>query len=132
MALILVLLDTGLRASELCSLLVADADRDGQLSVVGKGNKRRQVYVGTAARRALWQYLESPDRRGAAADEALFTSTGGTLAGSGLTPGGLHNIIQKLGKAARLQGVRSSPHTLRHTFAVNFLRGGATSSSCSS
>lgn len=71
-ALLLVLVDTGLRASELRSLIVADADRDGQLSVVGKGNKRRLVYMGTAARRALWQYLESADRRGAAGDEALF------------------------------------------------------------
>jgi site-specific recombinase XerD len=33
-------------------------------------------------------------------------------------------IVAKAGKAANINGVRCSPHTLRHTFAVNFLRGG--------
>lgn len=123
-ALVLILVDTGLRAAEICSLTVADADRGtGELSVVGKGNKRRQVYMGVTARRSLWRYLEA-ERRGAEATEPLFVSVGGNLAGSALTPSGLHSIIQKLGKVAGLKGVRCSPHTLRHTFAVNFLRGG--------
>jgi integrase/recombinase XerD len=123
-AIIKVLVDTGVRVSELCSLRVDDVDRGaGELVVLGKGNKRRRVYMGKEARRALWRYLEM-DRRQALADEPLFTAVGGFNAGAGLTPTGVRQMIKKAGSAASLIGVRASPHTLRHTFAVNFLRGG--------
>lgn len=123
-ALILLLVDTGLRVSELCGLTVGDVDRgSGELSVVGKGNKRRRVYMGLAARRTLWRYLET-DRRQAVGAEPLFIASGGTKAGAGLTTSGVHQIIKKAGRAAGIVGARCSPHTLRHTFAVNFLRGG--------
>src|SRR5205814_7327020 len=116
------LADSGLRASELVGLRVGDVDRGvGELVVVGKGNKRRRVYMGTTARRAVWRYLET-DRRSAGASEPLFISVGGIQAGSALTPNGIHGIVAKAGRAASLQSVRASPHTLRHTFALNFLR----------
>lgn len=123
-AVILLLVDTGMRASELMGLRIADVDRGtGELTVTGKGNKKRTVYMGVAARRALWRYLET-DRREARTDEPVFVSVGGTRSGSGFTNTGVHLIVAKAGKAAKLTGVRCSPHTLRHTFAVNFLRGG--------
>lgn len=123
-ALVLVLVDTGMRVSELCGLIVGDVDRGaGELTVLGKGNKKRRVYMGLAARRVLWRYLET-DRRQALAEEPLFIAGGGTKAGTGLTTSGIHQVIKKAGRAAGLTGVRCSPHTLRHTFAVNFLRGG--------
>ena len=63
-ALIMFLLDTGLRASELCSLLVGDVDlKTGQVSdrhgVSGgaKGGKGRVTYLGKASKKALWRYL---------------------------------------------------------------------------
>jgi site-specific recombinase XerD len=113
-----------MRVSELCGLLVGHADRgSGELTVVGKGNKKRRVYMGTTARRALWRYLET-DRRHALADEPLFVSIGGHQSGTGLTPSGIHQMISKAGEEAGIRGIRCSPHTLRHTFAVNFLRGG--------
>lgn len=123
-AMIMVLADTGLRASELCGLTVADADRGtGELTVTGKGNKRRQVYMSAATRRALWRYLEA-ERRDADLQEPLFVAVGGHTVGAGITPNGLYQIIERCGKDARISGVRCSPHTLRHTFAVNFLRRG--------
>jgi site-specific recombinase XerD len=123
-ALVLLLVDTGLRVSEACSLTVADVDRgSGELVVLGKGGKKRRVYMGLAARRALWRYLEA-DRRQALGEEPLFVSVGGHQAGAALRSNGVFQIIQRLGQAARLSGVRCSPHTLRHTFAVSFLRGG--------
>jgi site-specific recombinase XerD len=123
-AIILLLVDTGMRVSELCGLRVEDADRGtGELTVLGKGNKKRRVYMGNQARRALWRYLET-DRRWARAEEPLFTSITGTGCGAGLTPCGVRDIIEKSGYAAGITGVRCSPHTLRHTFAINFLRGG--------
>jgi integrase/recombinase XerD len=38
--------------------------------------------------------------------------------------GGLEDMIATLGKRANIQGVRCSPHTLRHSFATNFLLQG--------
>jgi len=52
-ALALVLLDTGLRLSELASLRVGDVRPDGTLHVMGKGAKERIVPIGASARRAL-------------------------------------------------------------------------------
>jgi len=123
-AVILLLVDTGMRCSELSALRLGDVDRGtGELSVVGKGNKRRTVYMGVAARRALWRYLEA-ERREAAPEEPLFVSVGGIKSGAGFTHAGVHLIVAKAGAAAGIRGVRCSPHTLRHTFAVSFLRGG--------
>jgi site-specific recombinase XerD len=123
-ALIILLVDTGLRAGELCSLTVGDVDRGtGDLTVLGKGNKRRIVFMGTAARRAVWRYIEAY-RREAAQDKPLFVSVGGHTSGAALTIYGVHQIVAKAGKAAGVADVRCSPHTLRHTFAVSFLRGG--------
>jgi site-specific recombinase XerD len=71
-ALVMLLVDTGMRVSEVIGVTVADVDRGtGELTVVGKGNKRRRVYMGTAARRALWRYLTS------------FASFGGDREGQG-------------------------------------------------
>jgi site-specific recombinase XerD len=41
-----------------------------------------------------------------------------------LTRSGLLQLIRRLGKAAKIEACRCSPHTFRHTFAVEFLRAG--------
>ena len=58
------LLDTGLRATELCSLTIGDLDpKTGKIDVKhgdeggAKGGKGRSVYVGKATRRTIWRYL---------------------------------------------------------------------------
>ena len=58
-AILVTLLDTGLRASELCALTLGDYDRaSGELRVLaGKGDKARSVWLGAAGQRALWRYL---------------------------------------------------------------------------
>ena len=123
-ALVMVLIDAGMRAAELCALRIADLDRgSGELALLGKGGKKRRVYLGAAARRAVWKYLEA-ERRDAGTDEPLFVSIGGHEAGSGLTPSGLGQIVRGLGQAAGITGVRVSPHTLRHSFALAYLRNG--------
>jgi site-specific recombinase XerD len=103
-AILLMLVDSGMRVSELSSLTIGDVDRGtGELTVTGKGNKRRQVFLGMAIRRALWRYLEV-DRRTACADEPLFVSVGGQQSGAVLTPRGIHLLLQKAGRAAGLNG----------------------------
>lgn len=123
-AVVLLLLDTGMRESELVGLTVGNVDRGtAQLTVLGKGNKTRPVFMGQNTRRALWRYIEGK-RREATDDAPLFVAVGGNDRGAGLTRSGIYQIIRRSGKLACLHGVRCSPHTLRHTFAINFLRGG--------
>lgn len=120
-AIILLLVDSGLRAAELCSLKVRDVDRDsGEINVVGKGKKRRPVYVGQRARRAVFKWLE--ERKGSKGDDPLFISEGGLTPGDKLTPGGLFRIVQACGKGAGVAGV--GPHDLRRSFAVFYLKNG--------
>lgn len=63
-AIILLLLDTGLRASELCALEVVDVDfKSGRVTVKhglaggAKGRKGRGVFLGKTNRKTLWRYL---------------------------------------------------------------------------
>ncbi len=118
-ALLLVLLDTGLRVSELCGLSLEDVDSDGQtLRVMGKGMKERQVPFGQAARQALVAYLSKRgDLHGQA---ALFV----TCYGDSLDRYRVQKLVRTCGEKAGVTGVRCSPHTFRHTCAVMYLRNG--------
>ncbi len=121
-AIVLFLLDTGLRASELCALRKSDVDIEGhRCQVLGKGNKYRFAYFGKATAKALWQYIREDRRED---DTPFFRSDRGTKATDGLTRSGLLQLIHRLGVTAGIQSARCSPHTFRHTFAVEFLRGG--------
>jgi site-specific recombinase XerD len=118
-ALILFLMDTGVRATELCSLKMRDVDLYAcSAQVLGKGNKRRTVCFGRRCARLLRGYLRREFRQ---SDDPVFTSERG---GTALTRSGLLQLIHKTGKRAGIQVTRCSPHTFRHTFAVEFLRAG--------
>lgn len=121
-AILLFLLDTGVRASELCALRVRDLDLSQTKCVVlGKGNKKRMVCFSPMTARAVTRYLlEVPHND----DSPVFVAARGTQAREGLTRAGLGSLLGRLGKAAHIGGTRCSPHTLRHTFAINFLRLG--------
>ena len=117
-ALLLFLLDTGVRANELATLRFRDVDTSAKKATVeGKGGKSRPVYFGSSTARALWQYLKTDGRE---LDDPLFISE----RGEAFTRAGLTQLIDRLGKAAQINTARCSPHTFRHTFAVMFLRGG--------
>ena len=117
-AIIVTLVDTGLRASELCALHLEDYDQErGSLYVErGKGDKERLVYVGDSAKRALWRYLLS--RRDAGAKEPLFVSGSGRA----LDRNNLRQTLQRIGERAGVRGV--TVHRFRHTYAITFLRNG--------
>ena len=113
---LLFLLDTGIRASELCALKISDVDlKTGKVSVQGKGSKERQCYLGKVTRRSLWRYVAD---REAEPDDPLFV----TWDGRPLRRYWLRKLISKIGKKAGVPGVY--PHRFRHTFAVQFLRNG--------
>jgi integrase/recombinase XerC len=121
-AILLFLVDTGARASELCGLRVKDLDFSGRrCTVIGKENKQRALFLGRRSTKALWQYLREEPRE---PDAPLFLADSGRRAGEALTRSGLLQLIRRLGRAAGLEACRCSPHTFRHTFAVEFLRAG--------
>jgi len=123
-AIILTLLDTGLRASELCSLKVGDVDpKTGRVYVkhgLGGGAKFRKgriVFLGKAARRALWRYLAERED-GEDANAPLFAGKYDRP----LSPNALRLLISRLGKKANVN--KCHPHRFRHTFAITYLRAG--------
>ena len=121
-AIVLFLLDTGIRAGELCALKMSDIDTAGRrCMVMGKGNKTRVMYFGRNAAKALWKYLQEVPRE---AHEPVFLSDRGLRAGEAFTPSGLFQLIERLGRAANIQATRCSPHTFRHTFAFLFTQNG--------
>jgi len=121
-AIVLLLLDSGIRASELVGLHIRDIDIHGRsCMVLGKGNKHRRLYFGRRTAKALGIYLNKGRRD---EDEPLFLSDRGVQAKEGLTYNGLRLLIRRLGVAAKIHAKKCSPHVFRHTFAVEFLRAG--------
>jgi integrase/recombinase XerD len=123
-AIILMLLDTGLRSSEFCSLKIGDVDlKTGRVEVAhgsqggAKGSKGRVVYLGKTARRMLWRYLaEKIDNTDT--DMPLFVLSGDRP----FRPDGLRHLIKRIGERAGIPG--AYPHRFRHTFSVTYLRSG--------
>lgn len=116
-AILILLVDTGLRASELCNLQIRDYNADsGNIDVVGKGDKERTVFAGMNARKALWRYLAS--RPQAQPTDPLFASRSGRP----LQKDNLRHLVQRVAERTGVKG--ATLHKFRHTFAINFLRNG--------
>ena len=118
-AIMLTLLDTGLRVSELCGLTDEDVDlEEGVLKVMGKGRRERHVPIGAKAAKALSLYQWArPDQVGT--DKFWLTKDGRPL-----RPGRVEKVLRQLAEKAGLKGVKVNPHTWRHTSAVFYLRNG--------
>ena len=116
-AIILTLLDTGIRAQELCDLALADYDQKrGRLHIQhGKGDKSRMVFLGMRSQKAMWRYLS--ERRTKRADP-LFA----TRSGEQIERNNLRHTLQRIAEQAEVTNVY--PHRFRHTFAINYLRNG--------
>jgi site-specific recombinase XerD len=110
------LLDTGARASELCSLSFSGIDWEQWIDKpFGKGSKERYVPVSIATERAMRRFALR-ERRGLS--DTFFESDEGRQR----TTSGLRQICKRVGNRA---GVQVPPHKLRHTFAITYLRNGA-------
>jgi len=115
-AIILLLLDTGLRASELCGLAIKDADlTNKRIVVLGKGNKERALPISPRTAKTLWRYLTT-ERKDEAVNAPLFLGSDGDP----LNRDALLKLLIRLGVKAGVQDCH--PHRFRHTFAVNFSR----------
>jgi site-specific recombinase XerD len=117
-AILCTLIDTGVRASELCSLTMdhiwLDAD-DSYLLVMGKGRKQREVPVGRVTRLAIRRYVTRYRHAAGKNEQHVFLSH----VGKPLTRGGLHQIVASIGERAGVPNCHC--HRFRHTFATQYL-----------
>ena len=119
-ALVLFLLDSGVRASELCALNAGDVDSEGAVTVrMGKGQKGRLTYIGARTRKQLLRYFALERGGKPEAGEPLFVSQRG---GERLKYFGLAQALKRLKKASGVKNL--APHALRRTMAIHSLRNG--------
>jgi site-specific recombinase XerD len=121
-ALLLFLVDTGLRASECARVKVEDVDlKAGQVFVTpfgtGRKTKSRMVFLGVASRKAVWRYLNQRKDDLRPSDPLFLTEDNKPMDRDSI----LH-IFQELGDRA---GIKSChPHRCRHTFCSNYIKNG--------
>ena len=114
-AIVLVLIDAGVRLSELTGIKLQDVNTsNGNIRVMGKRSKERIVRIGKVAQKSLWRYLMNRPANGR---EELWL----TEEGKPLSPTAVQCMNKRLKKRAGVGG-SGNVHRFRHTFALNFLR----------
>lgn len=114
-AIILLLLDTGIRVEELCNIKIQHLDKRNQrIYIFGKGAKERYVSFSSRTHQALWRYLTTrPEPQ--ASDPLFLLETGRPM-----KRGRVLKLLQTIGRRADVTGV--TVHRFRHTFAIQYLR----------
>ena len=118
-AILMLFLNCGIRRSELVGLNLTDVYED-RIRVVGKGNKERFVYFGTACRKAIDAYLPERHKKVLTDNRALF----GSRDGNRISVTAVHRLVKKALLQAGLDSTQFSAHKLRHTAATMMLSGG--------
>lgn len=116
-AIVLLLLDTGLRATGVCSLRIIDVDlRNRYIIPFEKGDKERKLPFSARTGQVLQKYLLT--RKEDRVNKPLFTTNTGQ-------PLDRIQLLKMLNRAGERAGVKDvHPHRFRHTFAIQFLRNG--------
>ena len=118
-AILMLFLNCGIRRSELVGLNLTDVYED-RIRVVGKGNKERFVYFGSACRKAIDAYLQERTQKVLTDNRALF----GSRNGNRISTDAVHRLVKKALLQAGLDSTQFSAHKLRHTAATMMLSGG--------
>lgn len=114
-AIVRVLLDTGLRVTELCGVRTDDIDFVSRTIVVtGKGRRDRTVVFGDKPAEALRRYIRV---RGVHPSDYLWVGPKGRL-----TDSGVRQMLTRRGEQSGVSGVH--PHRFRHQFAHDWLSAG--------
>lgn len=117
-AVMLALVDTGARVSEIANLKLADVDlENGQLKVMGKGGKERYLPFGHKVAKVLLKYKLKYRPEPVGTENFFLNNTGGPL-----SAGSIEKACKRYGRMAGLD--RCHPHKLRHTSSVLYLRNG--------
>lgn len=118
-AMMVLLLETGMRISELCNLKIGDLFfKDLEIRITkGKGNRARRVPFQQKCARIIRRYL---DIRGDLETDALFVN----ISNEQISPRALQDKMKEYGHSAEIAGVRLSPHTFRHTMAKFYIMNG--------
>jgi len=118
MAMIILLLHTGLRASELTGLKLTNVDLGTrQIKITRKGNKEQYLHLNDETARALANYLYS---RPPSQDGRLFVSS----KGANLTRTYVYDVVRGYFKLAGINKAKHGPHVLRHTFCTRLHQKG--------
>jgi len=118
-AILMIFLNCGIRRAELVGLNMTDVYED-RIRVVGKGNKERIVYMGTACKRAIDAYLIERNKTVLSDNRALF----GSRDKNRISISAVHRLVKKHLLAAGLDATQFSAHKLRHTAATLMLSNG--------
>jgi site-specific recombinase XerD len=114
MAIVRLLIDTGMRRSEIAGLRVGDVDLDENMVVVmGEGRRPRACEIGHKTAQALDRYLRVRGTQREARREELWLGREGPM-----TSSGIYQVVRDRGREA---GLELHPHLFRHTFAHNWL-----------
>lgn len=120
LALLTLLLGTGIRVSECVGLNISDVDfKNGGIRIYRKGGKEVTVYFGTEVEDALLDYLEERDRiiPEQGHEDALFLS----LQRRRMAVRSVENLVKKYARTvAPLKPI--TPHKLRSTYGTNLYR----------
>lgn len=125
-AILTVFLNCGLRISELVSINISDINMDSKIiSIIGKGNKERTVYLNDACIDAINNYINKERNKikniNPKDEDALFLSQKGNR----MSVRAVQSMIEKLNKNSGLNKKGLSPHKLRHTMATLLYQNGA-------
>lgn len=116
-AMILLLLDTGIRLGELLRLQIKDVNLENEEIIIhpfstGKKSKPRIIPIGALVKKALWIYLYKSDTQYRDGNQLLFD----------LRASSISSLFSKLSERTGIKNIHA--HRFRHTFAIQFLRNG--------
>jgi integrase/recombinase XerD len=110
---------TGMRVSELAGLLDAAVDvDDGTITIIGKGNRQRRVFVPDDLKSLLHDYRTVRDRARSTADTFLVNSRGAAA-----SPQMIRRLVRLHGEKSEVRD-RVTPHMFRHSVATYLLEEG--------
>jgi site-specific recombinase XerD len=117
-AIILLLVDTGMRRAECVGMTLDDVDLDQRMVwVLGKGGRPRALPIGRKTAQALDRYLRAREEHRLAHLRNLWIGRNGHM-----TPSGVYQVVHDRARAAGLPQMH--PHQLRHAFATSWLAEG--------
>jgi integrase/recombinase XerD len=116
---LLLLLDTGVRLSELCHIRLEDVHPEYIKIAFGKGRKEREVGISPEIYKILWKYINKYRHPIESDEKTLFIGRGVALGDSGVK-----QLLDRIKKDAGFGDIRFSAHVFRHTFSMRYKSNG--------